>query len=63
MNENVIQFFTEDIDYQIKGKRVLRRGIVRMVVSKGFRLGPVNIVLCSDEYLKGYNRRYLNHNY
>ncbi|NQV02966.1 MAG: rRNA maturation RNase YbeY, partial [Bacteroidia bacterium] len=63
MNENQIQFFYEDIAYQIKGKRNLRRGIDQLVREKEHQLGTVNIVFCSDKFLKAYNKRYLNHDY
>ncbi|MBE0647028.1 MAG: rRNA maturation RNase YbeY [Bacteroidales bacterium] len=63
MNEKAIQFFTEDIQYQIKGKGILRRGIVQLIEEKSYRLGTVNIIICSDTFLKGYNKKYLNHDY
>ncbi len=63
MNEKSIQFFTEDISYQIKGKGILRRGIVQLISEKGYQAGTINIVFCSDQFLKGYNKKYLNHDY
>ncbi len=63
MNEKEIQFFTEDITYQIKGKGILRRGISQLATDKKYLLGPVNIIFCSDKFLKEYNKTYLGHNY
>lgn len=63
MNEKTIRFFTEDVTYTIRGKEILRRGILQLVQEKNFRQGPVNIILCSDRFLKRYNKDFLNHNY
>lgn len=63
MNESLIQFFTEDITYKIRKKRILRRGIEQVVSEKGYRLGSVNIIFCSDRFLRRYNVKFLRHNY
>jgi rRNA maturation RNase YbeY len=63
MNEKSIQFFTEDIGYQIKGRGILRRGILQLISEKGFLGGTINIIFCSDQFLRGYNKKYLNHDY
>ncbi|MBN1198698.1 MAG: rRNA maturation RNase YbeY [Bacteroidales bacterium] len=63
MRDNTIQFFTEDITYQIKRKEILRRGIIKLITEKGFQVGDINIIFCSDRFLKRMNKRYLNHDY
>lgn len=63
MNEEAIQFFNEDTSYRIRGKRNLRRGISGFVHEKGHRLGQVNLIFCSDKFLRGYNKQYLGHDY
>jgi len=63
MNESLIQFFTEDITYQIRRKRILRRGIEQVVSEKGYQLGSVNIIFCSDRFLRRFNVKFLRHNY
>ena len=34
-----------------------------LVESEGFKLGPLNVVYCSDEYLLEMNRTHLDHDY
>jgi len=63
MNEKKIRFFTEDITYRLQGKEVLRRGIVQLVKEKDYQLGAINIIFCSDMFLKRYNKAYLKNDY
>jgi len=56
-----ILFFTEDIDYPVKAKTALRRWITRATHAEGFRVGEINFILCSDNYLLNINREYLHH--
>lgn len=63
MSSKAIQFFTEDITYQIKGKEILRRGIVKLITEKELQLGVINVIFCSDRFLKRYNKQYLQHDY
>jgi len=63
MNPESIQFFTEDIVYRIRQKTKLRRDLEKIIAGENFHHGPVNMILCSDRFLKKYNKRFLNHNY
>ena len=63
MNEKKIQFFTEDISYHIRKKESLRGRIVELVRLKNYHLGNVNIIFCSDRFLRKYNKKYLDHDY
>ncbi|MBC8456988.1 MAG: rRNA maturation RNase YbeY [Bacteroidales bacterium] len=63
MNEKKIQFFTEDINDQIRERRYLRRGIEQLVRKKKFQLGSLNIIFCSDRFLRKFNKTYLHHDY
>ncbi|MGN5955350.1 rRNA maturation RNase YbeY [Sphingobacterium lactis] len=57
-----IQFFTEDIDFNIKEKQKLRTWIGETIKAEGFnRIGELSFVLCSDNYLLEINKQYLNH--
>jgi len=57
-----IQFFNEDTRYGLKDKQKIREWIAGTVRAEGFRrIGPLNIVLCSDAHLLEINRRYLGH--
>lgn len=57
-----IHFFTEDADYTVKQKMAIRQWIVTALADEGFRLGELNLILCSDAYLLEMNKQYLDHN-
>lgn len=56
-----IHFFTEDTTYKIGQKLLLKRWIKTTIVSEGFNVGEINIILCSDSYLLDINKQYLQH--
>ncbi|WP_198171426.1 rRNA maturation RNase YbeY [Mucilaginibacter aquatilis] len=56
-----INFFLEDTAYKLKNKLQLKRWIKDTIISEGYKLGELNYILCSDEYLLQINRQYLNH--
>lgn len=56
-----IHFFTEDTTYRIEQKLLLKRWIKTAIVDEGFNVGEINIILCSDSYLLGINKQYLQH--
>lgn len=59
--EEIINFFTEDIDYTLRSKRKIRLWIADAIAHEGGSLGPINIILCSDKYLYSMNVEYLKH--
>jgi rRNA maturation RNase YbeY len=61
MSKNVIHFFTEDIIFTLKQKSEIRNWILNTVKNESYRLKELNYIFCSDEYLLGINRQYLNH--
>lgn len=54
-------FFEEDIQFKPKNKAKLREWIKATVIAEGYKLKELNYIFCSDEYLIGINRQYLNH--
>lgn len=58
-----INFFSEDISFNLKQKTVLRNWIQKVVSSKGAKIAEINYIFCSDEYLKEVNIQYLQHDY
>jgi probable rRNA maturation factor len=58
-----INFFTEDISFNLKQRIYIRNWIQKVVLSKGAKLNEINYIFCSDEYLKVINKEYLNHDY
>lgn len=58
-----IHFFTEGISYQIREKQALRKIIGKIILESDFIPGPINIIFCSDKFLRRYNKKYLRHDY
>ncbi|OCX50442.1 rRNA maturation RNase YbeY [Mucilaginibacter sp. PPCGB 2223] len=54
-------FFEEDIKFKPKNKTALRGWIKDTIVAEGYKLKELNYIFCSDKYLIGINRQYLDH--
>jgi len=61
MSKARINFFTEDTNYIIKKKTVIKEWLKSAVTAEGYQLKELNFILCSDEYLLRINQDYLNH--
>lgn len=63
MSLRTIQFFTEDIDYTLKNKGIIRQWIDQTVKAEGFiKTRELNFIFCNDAYLLSINQQYLDHN-
>lgn len=56
-----INFFTEDINYNLKHKTIIRKWIEATIIAEEHRLVELNFILCSDPYLLRINNEYLQH--
>lgn len=56
-------FFFEDTDFQFKSKNLTKQWLKLVAESEIRRLGDINIIFCSDNYILDVNQRYLNHDY
>lgn len=56
-----IQFFNEDLSFDLKEKNVIRRWLTTSARSEGFSIGSINFIFTSDEYLLTINQKYLQH--
>ncbi|MDH5603540.1 MAG: rRNA maturation RNase YbeY [Cyclobacteriaceae bacterium] len=56
-----IRFFTEDVPFTLKGKRILSRWIKNVITKANKKAGAINFILCSDDYLLEINQAYLQH--
>ncbi|WEK19323.1 MAG: rRNA maturation RNase YbeY [Candidatus Pedobacter colombiensis] len=61
MSKPSINFFTEDTNYTLKKKTIIKDWLKSTVVAEGYLLKELNFILCSDEYLLRINQDYLNH--
>lgn len=59
----MVRFFSEDIDFVFK-KRMLTKSWLKMVSGSELKkLGDINIIFCSDNYILDINIKYLQHDY
>ena len=59
-----ITFNSQDTKFNISGhKRQVAAWMRAAVSEEGFRIGDINVIFCSDPYLLGINRQYLQHDY
>ena len=59
----MIRYFQEDIRFELKQKRLNNRWLKMVAGSEMRRLGAVNIIFCSDNYILDVNMKYLQHDY
>lgn len=58
-----ILFHHEDVKPLNIQKQLLKNWIKSVILSEGKKLGDVNYIFCSDEYLLEVNKQYLDHDY
>ena len=56
-----VRYFTEDLSFDLKGKRAHSQWIVTIIKNENQDPGNINYIFCSDPYLHSINRQYLNH--
>ena len=59
----MIRYFLEDIRFELKQKMLNNRWLKMVAGSEMRRLGAVNIIFCSDNYILDVNMKYLQHDY
>ena len=57
----MISFNSNEIKFTLKDKTVIKQWISSIINKKKRRAGDLNFVFCSDEFLLGMNKQYLNH--
>jgi len=60
---NMIKFFSEDIVFKQPQSLKTSKWIKSTSESEGYKIGDLNYIFCSDEYLLEINRQYLQHDY
>ncbi|AWN82238.1 MAG: rRNA maturation RNase YbeY [Candidatus Cardinium sp.] len=56
-----IDYFSEDINFKLKRKKEISLWLQAVIEQEGYALEQLNFIFCSDSYLHGYNKHYLNH--
>ena len=61
MGQIPINFFTEDISFNLKQKGLVRTWIRNTIIAENHRPRLLNFIFCSDAYLLNINQQYLKH--
>lgn len=56
-----VNFFSEEIKFDLPQKLKRKAWLKKIAQSENFKLGDLNYIFCSDEYLYQINVDYLNH--
>ena len=59
----MVSYFTEDIKFSFKEKRLTSRWLKLVAESEIRRLGDISIIFCSDNYILDVNIKCLQHDY
>ena len=58
-----IKFFTEQIQFNLKGKNNIKKWIKNSIENEKRITGTINFIFTSDKNLLEINKKYLTHNY
>ena len=59
----MISYFNQDIEFKLKGKLINNQWLKLVAESEIRRIGDINIIFCSDNYILDVNMKYLQHDY
>ena len=59
----MIRYFKEDTTFSPKGKRLISSWLREVAAGRGYEIGDLNYIFCSDPYLKAINQQFLGHDY
>src|SRR5574344_1868053 len=59
----MVSYFLQDIDFVFKHKRLTNSWLKLVAESEIKKLGNINIIFCSDNYILDVNVKYLGHDY
>ena len=59
----MVRYFSEDIKFEFKDKLSNNRWLRFVASSEVKKLGGINIIFCSDNYILDVNMKYLQHDY
>lgn len=57
--DNLIQFFSEEIDFCLTDEKIVHDWVLNVIRKEGLDAGLINIIFCNDEYLLDLNQRFL----
>ena len=59
----MIRYFCEDIKFTYKNKLANNRWLKMVAGSESRKIGDINVIFCSDNYILDVNMKYLQHDY
>lgn len=59
----MVRYFSEDINFELKNRRFNSSWLKTVAGSEMKKLGDINIIFCSDNYILDVNMKYLKHDY
>lgn len=59
----MVRYFKEDTKFDFKHRLINNRWLKMVAESEIRRLGDINIIFCSDNYILDVNMKYLQHDY
>ena len=59
----MIRFFVEDVKFNLPKKLLLKNWLKSVIEDYRKKVGDINFIFASDEYLYDLNIKYLNHDY
>ena len=59
----MIRYFTEDTSFVLKEKRLISKWLREVAKGRGYEVGELNYIFCSDPYLLAINKQFLDHDY
>ena len=59
----MFNFFNEDISLPNVDLKKVERWLKNVIQEKGYEVGEISYIFCSDPYILKINLEYLNHNY
>jgi len=58
-----IQFFSNEINFNLKNKTKIKQWISSTIAEEGFDLKDISYIFCNDEFILELNKSALQHNY
>lgn len=58
-----INFFNEEINFDLQDSQKIRNWVIQAAKSENYRVGTINYIFCSDDYLLNVNQDFLKHDY
>ena len=59
----MIRYFKEDTKFEFKSRALNNKWLKMVAESEIRRIGDINIIFCSDNYILDINQKYLQHDY